>query len=621
MSKFIGVVLIMLVAAFVAYRVMSATPAAKPREAPKQKGNIGCSIDFNQNLVTKAPEYGDVYAKGSMPEVKTKLNFAEWTKESGLDFRHIATRTSDKYLPEIMGSGLVLVDFNRDGAPDVFAINGGDVKGVPKRPEAIANKMFLNDGKGHFRDVTAEWNVPNFGYGMGAAAADFDNDGWNDLLLTSWGGGERLYRNVDGKRFEDVTEKSGIVSDGKWGTSCGFFDFDNDGNLDIYIARYIDYTLENAVKCMFNEYHVYCAPLLYKGVPDRLFRNKGDGTFEDVSNKAFPPETILHPTEGVIQDIAACKGLAIGLGDLNDDGLLDIYVANDVSRNFLFINKGDGTFSEIGRQANVAYGENSLEQSGMGVAFSDVNQNNLMDIVCTNFQGETTNVYSQDAPLKFIDRCDEFGIGQTSRARLSFGTSFFDPDNDSDEDLVIANGHIFDNVEQFSSNVTFKQLNSVYESLGNGKFVDVSSIAGSGLQDRQASRGLAVGDVDSDGLIDFAVSNNETPEKGNFVSIWLEQPGRNTNAIGAKIVAKAAGKEIVRQVFGAYSYLSASDWRMHLGIGSNLKIDELAIYWPGEKEPQIIRDVSANQFYYLLKGSELKTYRAGEKVISYESKN
>ncbi|MEZ6093300.1 MAG: CRTAC1 family protein [Pirellulaceae bacterium] len=629
MSRIIGVVLLLAAIGFLTWRFATHTSEPVKRAAVEQKDNLGRKTDFVADLASESGNsFFDVYKKSTETKVATKLNFVDWTERSGFAFSHVASRTSEKYLPEVMGAGVILADFNRDGAPDIFAINGGDVMTCPNRPDDIPNRLFLNDGVGNFTDVSAEWNVQGFGFGMGGAAADYDNDGWTDLFLTSWGGGERLYRNVNGTKFEDVTAESGIVSDGQWSTSCGFLDMDRDGDLDLYVARYIDYTRENAIKCFFNTYHTYCAPLLYRGVADRLFRNNGDGTFEDITSSAFPAETLLNAGLGEIQDINACKGLAVGIGDLNNDGWTDIYVANDASRNFLFINQQDGTFDEIGRKSGVAYGENGMEQSGMGAALSDVNNNGRLDVACTNFQSETTNLYSQDDSLSFVDRTDEYGIGQTSRAKLSFGVCFLDADNDGDEDLITANGHIFDNVELFASGIDFKQANSLFESMGDGKFQDVSAVAGDALEDAQVSRGLAVGDIDSDGRVDYLVANNggtfqfahnDTPDTGNFVSLWLESDRGNTNAIGTQVVLHIGDKTLNRHVFGASSFLAVNDWRLHIGLGTAESIDRLEIFWPGEETAQIFKNVKANQFLYLRRGGVLQEYQPGKNTIDYES--
>ncbi len=629
MSKIVGILLLVIALAFFGWRLTMQSTQPVKRATPQQKDNLGRKVDFKGNLAEVSREaLFERYSKPEKETVSTKLNFIDWTADSGIHFRHNASRTPEKFLPEVMGAGVVVADFNRDGAPDIFAINGGSVKACPARPEDIPNRLFLNDGQGRFRDASDEWNVVSFGFGMGGAAADYNNDGWIDLYLTSWGGGERLLRNEQGRGFVDVTAESGLEPDGRWSTSSGFFDFNQDGHLDLYVARYIDYTLENAIKCYFNNYHVYCAPLLYRGVADRLYRNNGDGTFTDVTATAFPAESLLNAAAGTVQDASACKGLAVALGDLNNDGLTDIYVANDASRNFLFVNRGDGTFEEIGRTSGVAYGENGMEQSGMGAALSDVNNNGLLDVACTNFQSETTNLYSQDSSLGFVDRTDEYGIGETSRARLSFGVCFFDADNNSEEDLVVANGHIFDNVEKFSSDIRFGQINSLYEAQGGGKFKDVTLAGGSAFEDAQVSRGLAVADFDSDGRIDFVVANsngtlqlakNETVDTGNFVSLWLECRGGNTNAIGTKVVVNVGDKKLIRHVYGASSFLAVNDWKMHIGLEASEKIDSLEIYWPGIPEPQILKDIPCNHFYYIFQGASAESYQPGAQVRPYES--
>lgn len=539
---------------------------------------------------------------------KSNIQFTDATAASGVDFKHVPTRTENKWLPEIMGSGVGVTDFNRDGAPDIVLINSGALQSKERSAEA-KNRLYLNDGKGKFTDKTDEWKLGGSGYGMGVAVGDFDNDGWTDLFLTSYEGDNRLLKNT-GSNFEDVTEKSGIKSDGKWATSAGFFDFDADGDLDLFVVRYVDWTTENAQKTFRNRTLVYPTPILYKAVADQLWRNDGSGKFTDAS-----AETGIASAPG--------KGLALALGDIDSDGDTDVYVANDTDSNYLWLNDGAGKFKNIAQLSGAAYSEAGREQGNMGADFSDFDGNNLQDIAVTTFQDEATAIYSQTSPLLFEDVSDVAGVGTSSRARLKFGIDFFDADNDGDEDLLVANGHIEDNIGQNSDSVTFAQANSLYENLGNGKFSDVSAAAGNALAEKAVSRGLATADLDGDGDLDFVVANNggaaqiafnETANKGNFVGLWLEGERANRNAIGTRIVAKIGDKKIERQIMGSQSYLSISDFRVHFGLGAAEKIDELTIYWLGG-EAQTIRDLQGGKFYYVRQGKEPLPFVAGEKQI------
>lgn len=539
---------------------------------------------------------------------KTNLKFADATEKSGVKFQHVPTRTENKWIPEIMGSGVAVADFNRDGAPDIILVNSGTF-GTKERPENAKNRLFINDGKGIFTDKTDEWNLISAGYGMGAAVGDFDNDGFTDLFLTNYEGDNRLLKNT-GEKFEDVTEKSGIKSDGKWATSAGFFDLDADGKLDLYVARYVNFDPENAKKAFHNRLMIYPTPLLYEPVADEIWHNEGNGKFTNFTSQS-----------GIGTE--SRKGLALGIGDIDKDGDEDVYVANDTEANLMWINDGKGKFKDIAQLAGNAYSQVGKEEGSMGADFSDIDNNNRLDIAVTNFQDEPTAVYSQTEPLLFHEMSDAIGVGQTSRSRLKFGIDFFDADNDGDEDLIVANGHIEDNIEQNSDSVKFAQPNSLYENLGNGKFSDVSESAGNALQDAQVSRGLATADFNGDGLLDYVVLNNggtaqiafnETANKGNFVGLWLEGETANRNAIGTRVVAKIGEKTIERQIMGAQSYLSVSDFRVHFGLGQNEKIDELTIYWLGG-EPQTIKDLQAGKYYYIKQNTTPVPFIAGEKQI------
>lgn len=540
--------------------------------------------------------------------VKTAIRF-DTASDTGLEFTHMAGRSAEKYMPETMGGGVILADFNRDAAPDVLFINSGHFL-ESKQIEPAPHRLFINQGQGNFVDQTETWQVTNHGYGMGAAAADFDNDGWTDLYLTTFDGNDRLLHNT-GHAFEDVTERAGLAGQSGWSTSAGFFDMDQDGDLDLYVVKYVHYSPETAIPCFFQGYQVYCTPVMFEAQGDRLFRNNGDGTFTDVSQVA------AIPTEG--------KGLALAIGDIDRDCDADIYVANDTTANYLLINDGHGKFEEKAALLGVGYSNFGKEEAGMGVDFADVNDDGLPDIACTNFQGETTSIYVQQAKGYFIEQSDEVGVGETARQRLKFGLDFFDADNDGDEDLIVANGHIYAEVEAFNKGIGYGQLNTLYEQQ-DGRLVDVTLAAGPALQTRLPSRGLATGDLDNDGDLDFVVVNtnthaeialNATPQAGNFVSLWLEGVTCNRSAIGALVTAIVGDRHTTREVLGASSYLSASDPRVHLGLGGASQVDEVRIRWPDGNQ-QTVSGLKAGAYYHWVEGHDPVPIEPGEQVFQPE---
>jgi hypothetical protein len=537
------------------------------------------------------------------PGAGSNISFTDATEQSGVEFTHIPTRTENKLLPEIMGSGVAIADFNRDGAPDILLVNSGAV-GAQERPAKAANKLYINDGKGKFADKTGEWGLVSVGYGQGVAIGDVDNDGLTDVFLTGYEGDNRLLKNT-GSKFEDVSIAAGFKKDGEWSTSAGFADVDSDGDLDLFLVRYVDFTPENQQKMFRNRMLVYTTPIYYGPYRDSLYLNDGNGRFTDVSE-----------TAGIT---AAANGLALAIVDIDKDGDEDIYVANDSDANQLWINDG-GKFKDVAQISGSAYSEIGQAEGSMGADATDVDGNGLPDLIVSNFQSEPNSLYLQEKPLLFREASDAAGIGATARQRLKFGIDFFDADNDGDEDLIVANGHIEDNIDQNSDSVTFAQPNSLYENLGDGKFKDISEIAGPALADKQVSRGLAVADLDGDGDLDYVIVNNggtaqiafnETANKGNFAMFWLDGGKANRNAIGARLVAKIGERTIERQVMGAQSYLSVSDFRVHFGLGDAQKIDELTIYWPGG-EKQTLKDIAANKFYYVKEGSDAREFVPGK---------
>ncbi len=538
------------------------------------------------------------------PASEGPLRFDDVSASWGLDWQHSGGRNPAKWLPETMGGGVALFDADRNGALDILVVDSGGLAGAPS---SSGPRLYLGDGSGGFKDVTASWGLTGQGYGMGLAVGDIDNDGWSDVYLTSFGAQDRLLRNDNGERFVDVTEAWGVTPEG-WSTSAAFLDIEGDGDLDLFVARYVDYQLGSALKCWFRSIHIYCTPALYSALPDRLLRNDG-GTFTDVS---------------VESGIAAhkAKGLAVATGDLDRDGDVDLYVADDISRNLLLLNDGSGVFTEQGLLAGVAYSELGREEASMGVSITDANADGYWDLAVTNFQAEPTGLYLGRSDGTYREQSDKVGIGASSRRRLSFGIQWFDADNDGDEELATANGHITSNVEEYRDGVVFDQLNSLYLNNG-GRFSDVSATSGSALAHRGVSRGLATGDLDGDGGLDLVIVNNEGPllvgatrteKRGHWVSLWLEGVASNRNAIGAVVTARVGERTLVREVRGATSYLAVSDRRVHLGLGDEEMVS-LSVRWPSGAE-QSFDGVTADRHLWLVEGGQLVPYIPGAESLA-----
>jgi len=541
----------------------------------------------------------------------TALRFADGTAASGVGYSHQPSRSANRYIAEIMGGGVVVVDVDRDGDPDLLFAGGGNLSG--SAPPDVGPRLFINDGAGRFADASATWGLEAAaaGYPMGVAAGDIDGDGWIDLYLTGWGGGNLLLRNT-GTAFEDITAVSGTGSEATdWSTSAGFFDLENDGDLDLYVARYVDFETANAIECRHADVPIYCTPQLYDAQADRLLRNDGDGTFTDVSDAS---------------GIAAlsAKGLALVLGDVDDDGDVDAFVANDLSPNLLWLNDGTGGFADRAQRAGVAVNPFGKAMAGMGADMGDIDGDGRMDIVDANFQRETTNIFLQGDGLLFRENSEAMGIGAASRARLKWGVELFDADNDGDEDLLVAAGHIYDNVEVVEGpGTTMDQPNLLFESRDDA-FVDVSAAAGDALADSQVSRGLVTSDLDGDGDLDFVVSQNggtaqvamnQTSPMGGWLGFWLEGRTANRSAIGARVTVRIGDRTLVREVRGASSYLSMPDLRVHVGLGAASAADAVTIRWPGGEVEELGR-VDAGRWYRVVQGEGPQPFEPGQAVIA-----
>ena len=535
-----------------------------------------------------------------LPEGESRVLFRDVTAASGVEFKHIRAATPEKYIVEVMGSGCAFVDYDRDGWLDVFLVNGGRVPGF-KYEGHITHALYRNLGNGLFRDVTSNAGILESSlYGMGVAVGDYNNDGFDDLYLTYFGGANQLYQNNGDGTFADVTEQAGVGSGGHWSTSAAFFDYDRDGFLDLYVCRYLDFSFDKNRVCgpvAERGFRSYCSPEVYKGVSDLLFRNNRDGTFADVSSES-----------GISAHVG--KGLGVVGADLDEDGWPEIYVANDTDPNFLFRNRGDGTFQEIGLLAGVALGENGKPQSGMGIACGDYDSDGLFDLAVTNLDApEYLAIYRNLGDLLFEDVSSRVDVVRESSKYVGFGVGFLDFDNDADQDLFVANGHIDDSIHRISPGSTFKQPKLLFEN--KGRFEEVAETHGNALARKELSRGVSLGDYDNDGDVDILVANsgerpallrNDGWNGNNWLSVQLRGRRSNRNGIGAVLQLYAESGIQTVQLVGGGSYLSASNLAAHFGLGELTEVERLEVRWPAGTLDVLRGPIESNQHLILNEG-------------------
>ena len=526
---------------------------------------------------------------GVFARAEENVAFIDATESAGLEFRHVNGFSEKRHYIETMGPGCAFVDFDGDGLLDIYFVNGHQLEGDISGEET--NLLYRNRGDGTFTDVTRDSGAGDAGYGVGVTAGDFDNDGDVDLFVTNYGPNV-LYRNEGDGSFSDVTESAG-VGDDRWGVGCAFLDYDSDGLLDLYVANYVDFSLDtpkgNTVPYMprgsreagVRQVTGYPHPDNYQGSSDLLYRNRGDGRFADVTHQA-----------GVYN--SGGKGMGMACGDYDNDGDVDIYVGNDLTPNFLYQNEGDGTFTDVALLAGVAYNEDGKMESSMGVDFGDYDDDGFLDLLVPNFQGEACTLYHNSGDGFFHNESVISGIGLPTRPFVGWGGGFLDYDHDGDLDIFIATGHVLDNVELFDSRTSYEQANFLFRNEGKddrGKisFGDVSEDAGSGLDSEKASRGTAFGDYDNDGDLDVLVVNcNDFPtllrNDGGNQSHWLqvktEGNSSNRDGIGVRIKVISGDLVQVREVKSGSSLYSQSDLRAHFGLGSKGTVERMEIRWP-----------------------------------------
>ncbi len=522
-------------------------------------------------------------------------------KVSGITWVHDNAHSPERFLPETVGAGCAFFDYDNDGWMDIYLVNSGTSDFyTPTTP--LKNVLYHNNHDGTFTDVTDKAGVAGGTFGMGVAAADYDGDGWVDLYVTSYGRNILYHNNANGT-FSDVTDKAGVAAPG-WSTCAAWFDYDGDGKLDLFVSSFVYYDKSQITLCTDEtlKRRYYCVPRLFKPRPSHLFHNDGDGTFTDVSKES---------------GIANYPGKSFGAvaTDVNNDGLMDLFVANDTMPNFLFINKGGGKFQEAGLAAGVAYSEAGKPRSGMGVDATDYDGDGWQDLFVANIDQEFFSLYHNQKDLTFTDEPGE--IGPATQLLSGWGLKFFDYDNDGDADLFLVNGHPDDLIEMRLSRVKYKEPLLMFENTGHS-FKNVSVQSGASFTREFSGRGMAVGDFDNDGDLDVLISSNGQPplllrneggNRNNWLGLQLVATKSNPAAAGAVITWRAGGVSRSRLKTAGGSYLASHDPREVLGLGSALKVDNLEIRWPSGKVDKL-SDLPLNTYIKVVEGEGVPKRKA-----------
>ena len=526
--------------------------------------------------------------------------FTDITAATGITFSHVSA-SEKKYIVESMSGGAGLFDFDKDGWLDIYLVNSPTVA-TAANPAGARSALWRNNHDGTFSDVTERAGVGYPGWAMGVATGDYDNDGWDDLYITCFGP-NHLFRNNGDGTFTDVTARAG-VGDSRWSTGAAFGDYDNDGKLDLFVANYIDLSLDalpefgSGKNCVFRGLPVQCGPRGLKGAGDSLYHNNGDGTFTDVSTKAGVSDTALR------------FGMGVAWCDFNDDGRIDLYVANDSGPNYLYQNNGDSTFTDVGLASGTALSENGAEQASMGVAIGDYDHRGRWNIVVTNFSDEYNALYRHEKDFLFTDASYATRTGKVSLPFVGWGVKFFDYDNDGWLDLMVVNGHVYPQLEKAGLELTYRQRKLVYRNDRNGTFTEVAKDLGSALTAPAVSRGAAFGDLDNDGDIDVVINNLDGPltvlrndggNANNFLMIDLVGRKSNRSAFGARVKVTAGDLVQVDERRSGGSYLSQNDVRLHFGLEKRQKVDRVEVRWP-DGAIETLTGVEANRFITITEG-------------------
>jgi hypothetical protein len=558
--------------------------------------SAGCS---QQAPATHAPTTDDngEGRVGSDPanEPAIPVTFVDVTQQAGIRFRHNSGAVGRKYLPETMGSGAAFLDVDADGWQDIFLVNSTNWPGQKAQPSFPA--LYRNNRDGTFSDITREAGLQSETYGLGVAGGDFDNDGLVDIYLTTLGR-SRLFRNAGKLRFVDVTERAGVGRHG-FSTSAAWVDYDRDGRLDLFVLGYVDWSIEADLFCTLDgKNKSYCTPESYKGQSPTLYRNKGDGTFEDVTRAA-----------GLYD--SSSKALGIALIDYDSDGWIDLFAANDTQPNRLYRNNQNGTFADVGTLAGVAFNEAGIARAGMGVDAADYDGSGRQSLIIGNFSNEMMALYTNEGTGLFIDEAPTTTIGKVSLLTLTFGAFFFDYDLDGRLDIFAANGHVADDIEAVQPTVKYAQPPHLFRNLGSRRFEAVTRQAGAALQQPMVARGAAYADYDRDGDLDLLITTNNGParllrndggNRNNYLRVSVAGSISNRDGIGTKVQAMIDGKPgpwaLVKT---GSSYLSQCELPVTLGLGSTHKVSGLRVTWPNG-QVQDLPALEANQSVRIMEG-------------------
>ena len=557
----------------------------------REQGEVPVSVDGERVPAALAP----VRSPAPSGPVEGTIVLRDVTGKSGISFKHTDGSSGEQYIVETITAGVALFDYNQDGYVDVYFLNGAALAGT-QVDEPPKNALYLNRGGWDFTDATDEAGLGDVGYGLGVAVADYDNDGDPDVYLNNYGPNV-LYRNEGNGTFTDVTGQAGVGNGDMVGAGACFLDMDADGDLDLYVANYVDFTYENHVPRRMNGLPWYVGPVDYRPVPDTLYRNNGDGTFADVS------------TESGVGRLAG-TGMGMVSADFDNDGDTDVFVANDVAANFFWRNDGKGNFEEVGLFAGLAYNRSGAPTASMGVDCGDFDNDGWLDLFLTTYEGQWPVLYKNRGDGSFDDVTVVAGAGTGTFPYVNWGNGLVDFDNDGDRDLFIACGHLQDHVDAVSDTTAYEVPNILLMNTGDGKFADVSDSAGDGMLVKLSSRGTGFDDLDNDGDIDAVVLNsrreptilrNDTDNDNHWLEVSLRAVRSNRDGVGAHVKVVAGDLTQVAEVHSGRSYQSHYGTRLHFGLGRRGRVDRIEVVWVGGGH-DVVEQVRADQMITITEG-------------------